>query len=123
MGVDFPEVLTALMEAGGEEGALCLAICPSQGAWGVGVGGQWKKRETIAKLALGIALCERSEKADEVYASYPDFAEYCQGPGVVVKKRKVAPKVIAKKVVQKPIVAVPAVLPTPMLADTGGLPR
>merc|ERR1711933_218959 len=39
-GGEFPEISEALAAAGGEEGALCIAVCPSQGVWGVGVGGQ-----------------------------------------------------------------------------------
>jgi hypothetical protein len=128
-GEEFPEVAEAIKDAGGSENAMTVAICHSQGLWGVGCGGTWKKRETIAKLALCVALVQVSDKADHIFEQFPDFADYCSELGMpgARKKQKPVPKVKAKAkaVVKKPVAPLrppPAVLATPKIMDVG-LPR
>jgi hypothetical protein len=125
----FPEISEALKELGQEgDSAHTVAFCHSQGTWAVGIGGQWKKRETIAKLALCVALIEKSEDADKIFAQYPAFADYCGAPGTLkAKPKKGAKTPVPKKraipaVQAMPVRAAPA-MPPPGPVDTGSLPR
>lgn len=124
---EFPEVGEALVEAGGEQNAMCVAFCPTAGAWGVGIGGKWQKRENIAKLALCVSLVDKSEKADAIFQQHPEFADFCSVPGQRRKKaRKVAPKA---KTALKPVKAERAAPPKPVVkmppaaAASDSLPR
>lgn len=89
----FPEVGDAIRLCGGEEASMCIASCASVGAWGVGVGGQWKKRENVAKLALCVALVENHENAYDIFEQYPEFAEFCNvRPGSKKRRKKAVAK-------------------------------
>lgn len=85
-----PEVSAALTEAGAEENCYCVATCPSQGVWAVGMASGWKGRESAGKLALALALAQAAGRIEELGAQYPDFAELCVGAGLMqpTKKRR-----------------------------------
>jgi len=120
----FPEIGEALKAIGQEEGAMTVAFCHGQGVWAVGLGGPWKRRETIAKLALCVALVEKSEKADEIFQQYPEFAEYCGAPGAAKKKKpKKAAKPVPKKAAVQPMPARAPFVPAQAPVDSGSLPR
>jgi len=89
---EFPEIGVAILQAGGEENSMCVALCPNLGVWGVGVGGKWQKREVIAKLALSASLIEGHENAAEILEKYPEFAEFCEVPQHRGRKRKAPAK-------------------------------
>jgi hypothetical protein len=119
----FPEIAEALKSLGNDEASLTVAFCHAQGVWGVGCGGNWKKRETVAKLALCVALITRSEDADKIFDQYPEFAEYCGSPAAPKKsKPKKAAKPVPKKPAVQPVVRAPVVsMPAPV--DSASLPR
>lgn len=77
----FPDVGAALRAAGAEEQCLCLAVCPSRGLWGAGLGGKWKSRETSSKLALCVALAWHAESFSDLAARWPDLGSLCEAAG------------------------------------------
>lgn len=81
---DFPEIGQALLDAGGEERSLCLAILPGSSIWAVGVFGKWKVREPTARLAFCVAVAAEAD-ADafaEVAGTWPEFVTLCRSAGV-----------------------------------------
>ncbi|CAK0862574.1 unnamed protein product [Prorocentrum cordatum] len=76
---NYPEVGKAVVAAGGEENCICVAICPSRGKWGVGLGGGWKTREAAAKLALSVALAQGHAKYQMICQAFPEFDKLCRG--------------------------------------------
>lgn len=78
----FPDVGEAMKAAGGEVQPLCIAVCASQGKWAIGAGGQWKKREQAARLALCIALAANIDDFGALAASQPEFTMFCESSGI-----------------------------------------
>lgn len=118
----FPEIGEALLEAGGSEASMCVAICSSLGVWGVGVGGKWQKREACAKLALCVALLEKLDNCDEIAEQYPGFVEFCQVQKPSRKKRrgKAVSKAKAKAIQAK---REPVEPPPPVAPASEGFPK
>jgi len=77
-----PEVNAALLAAGSEECSYCVATCPSQAVWGIGVAAGHKNRETSAKLGLAIAVAQAQGKIEAMAAQYPEFGEICATVGL-----------------------------------------
>eukprot|EP00747_Dinoflagellata_sp_TGD_P098535 gnl/TRDRNA2_/TRDRNA2_167476_c0_seq9.p1 gnl/TRDRNA2_/TRDRNA2_167476_c0~~gnl/TRDRNA2_/TRDRNA2_167476_c0_seq9.p1 ORF type:complete len:580 (+),score=116.00 gnl/TRDRNA2_/TRDRNA2_167476_c0_seq9:113-1852(+) len=80
---DFPEIGAALKQAGGKELSQCIARCDGKSKWAVGCGSQKKKRESVAKLALCIALSAHAENFDQVCLEFPDFRALCLDSGIL----------------------------------------
>jgi len=81
----FPEVVQAAMEQGLEIMSICVAMCPSEGLWAVGMGGKWKQREQAARMALCLAIAANTENIDnlnKVSANFPDFVVLCDGANI-----------------------------------------
>lgn len=78
----YPEVAEAMKQVGAEEGCFCVAMCPAQSVWGVGIGMGWKTRESAGKLALAVALAEVSGRTQELSDTYPDFGAVCAAGGL-----------------------------------------
>jgi len=78
----FPEVGHAAKELGYEEWAFCLAICPSQSIWAVGMAGQQKKRLQAARLAMSVALAAMHNTTDKKLRDSatrsPAFISFCK---------------------------------------------
>jgi len=81
-GTVLPEVSAALIAAGAEESCYCVATCPSQAVWGIGVANGWKTRETAAKMALAIAVAQAQGKIEALAPNYPEFGEICATVGL-----------------------------------------
>jgi len=92
----YPEVAEALKQAGGDENALALALCPAQGKWAVGIGGAARTRELAAKLGLCLAIARDSDQLNEMALRHPDFGALCSTAGVV-KRPSVPPRPSAAK--------------------------
>ncbi|CAL1144788.1 unnamed protein product [Cladocopium goreaui] len=78
----FPEVGHAAKGLGYEEWAFCLAICPSQSVWAVGMAGQQKKRLQAARLAMSVALAAMHNTTDKKLRDSatrsPAFISFCK---------------------------------------------
>ena len=78
---ELPLVCKALRAAGGEEVAICLAVCVSRKAWAVGLAGKQKVRVNTARLALAVALAWNGDCA-HVALRWHEFANLCSAAGV-----------------------------------------
>jgi hypothetical protein len=72
----YPDVAQALGQVG-IESHYCVAVSPSNGLWGVGIGPDAQTRESSSKLALCLSLAPGSDKFDSMLFMYPDFASLC----------------------------------------------
>uniref|UniRef100_A0A7S1EWI5 Uncharacterized protein n=1 Tax=Noctiluca scintillans TaxID=2966 RepID=A0A7S1EWI5_NOCSC len=78
---ELPLVCKGLRAAGGEEVAICLAVCVSRKVWAVGLAGKQKVRVNTARLALAVALAWNGDCA-HVALRWPEFANLCSAAGV-----------------------------------------
>jgi hypothetical protein len=73
----FPSIGEALKRAGFAEYSLAVAKSARHGKWAVGIAGQWKRREAVAKLALCVAIARDHEHVDALFDKWPDFHRFC----------------------------------------------
>jgi len=85
----FPEVGQCAKSLGYGEWALCIAICPNQSIFAVGMAGQQKKRLQAARLAMSVALAANQNTSDkklrDAFQRSPAFVEFCQTAEVNVE--------------------------------------
>lgn len=72
----FPAVGAALKAAGGPEECLCIAVCKKFNVWAVGLGSKWKQRESVAKLALCVAITLKTSEFEDVIQTWTDFLSF-----------------------------------------------
>merc|ERR1712051_1017597 len=89
-GKVLPDVAAAIRVSGAEDNCYCVATCPSQGVWAVGLAGGWAGRERAAKMSLALALAQATGRIEEMGNNYPEFGEICAGAGLMqpTKKRR-----------------------------------
>mmetsp|Transcript_33818 Transcript_33818/g.53778 ORF Transcript_33818/g.53778 Transcript_33818/m.53778 type:complete len:201 (-) Transcript_33818:46-648(-) len=83
-GTSYPEVYAAWKAAGKEDNMPTIALCPSLGKWGVGLGGR-KNAERAAKLALAVALATKVDtvKTATVATNFPSFRRVLEHCGLI----------------------------------------
>lgn len=80
---EYPDIGPLVQAASGEESCYAIATCASAAKWAVGVGSNWKARETAAKLALSIAIVVGdADKVAELSKTYPEFGRLAKRNGL-----------------------------------------
>jgi len=80
--VQFPEVASALTEAGYNIKDHCLnvAVCGVASVWAAATGNKWKSRNAAAKVALATMLALRAADSGEApdTSSFPEFEAFIE---------------------------------------------
>lgn len=94
----FPEVGNSLKSFGCEEICMCIAVCPGQAKWAVGLGNKWKQREQAARLALCVALAANAPSLSGPIQRNPEFGSLCEAAGIATEDNPnaVAPQMVAR---------------------------
>lgn len=103
----YPEVGEALKAKGVPELCLCVAVCTARSLWAVGVASKWKLRESIARLALCVALTHGDNHTDvhnKVVASWPEFQALCKANEVLPSDWKPPPPDVERRVKKTKVV-------------------
>jgi len=80
---EYPDIGPLVQAASGEESCYAIGTCASAAKWAVGVGSNWKARETAAKLALSIAIVVGdADKVAELSKTYPEFGRLAKRNGL-----------------------------------------
>merc|ERR1712050_252203 len=106
----------AVQRAGCDDYGFCIAVCPSQAKWAVGIASKGKFREQAARLSLCLALAANIEDFSNLAARNPEFTAFCELSGIATDVpitgglQTLAPAAPAKK--QKAAAQAPTIVDT-----------